>query len=165
MIEKKGRHRKKMSEEQKSKTAVSINKETEKVKELIKEAISAREFAYAPYSHFKVGAALLDQNGNIYQGCNIENAAYGPSNCAERTAIFKAVSEGSSKFSMIAIIGGLEGKSIAKYAVPCGVCRQVMSEFCNPEDFRIIMAKSPEDYQIKTLEELLPMGFGAANII
>ena len=140
-------------------------REEQQIKMLIEEAIKARKFAYAPYSHFKVGAALLDKKGIVYQGCNIENAAYGPSNCAERTAIFKAVSEGSRCFSMIAIIGGLEGEEIKEYAAPCGVCRQVMSEFCNPKEFRIIMAKSVEEYQIKTLEELLPMGFGAANLV
>ena len=139
--------------------------EEENIKNLIKEAFAAREFAYTPYSHFKVGAALLDQRGKIYSGCNVENAAYGPSNCAERTAIFKAVSEGSQKFSMIAIVGALEGKSITEYTAPCGVCRQVMSEFCNPKEFKIIMAKSQEDYKIKTLEELLQYSFGAADII
>lgn len=139
--------------------------EKQQIKTLIEEALEARKFAYAPYSHFKVGAALLDCNGTIYRGCNVENAAYGPSNCAERTAIFKAVSEGSRHFSMIAIVGALEGEEIKEYAAPCGVCRQVMSEFCNSKKFRIVMAKSLEEYEIKTLEELLPMGFGAANLI
>lgn len=139
--------------------------EEEKVKNLIREALEARESAYAPYSHFKVGAALLDKDEKIYRGCNVENAAYGPSNCAERTAFFKAVSEGSRTFSMIAIAGALGGKQITEYAAPCGVCRQVMIEFCNPKEFKIIMAKSEEEYCIKTLEELLPMGFGAANLL
>lgn len=139
--------------------------EEQQIKKLIEEALEARKLAYAPYSHFQVGAALLDENGTIYRGCNIENAAYGPSNCAERTAIFKAVSDGSRKFSMIAIAGALEGEEIKEYAAPCGVCRQVMSEFCHPKKFRIIIAKSVEEYKIKTLEELLPMGFGAANLI
>ncbi|MDE5866684.1 MAG: cytidine deaminase, partial [Lachnospiraceae bacterium] len=115
-------------------------------------------------SHYAVGAALLTAGGKIYEGCNIENAAYSPTNCAERTAFFKAVSEGKRKFSAISIVGGSKGKEIAEYAYPCGVCRQVMMEFCNPQTFQIIVAKSISEYEIKTLEELLPNGFGAANL-
>jgi len=130
--------------------------------ELIKTAIKMTERSYAPYSHFHVGAALLTTDGKIYTGCNVENAAYGPSNCAERTAIFKAVSEGDKEFSAIAIVGGAENKEgkvqIDDYCPPCGVCRQVMSEFCK-KDFKIIVAKSPEDYKIFTLGELLPESF------
>ena len=126
------------------------------VKELINKAIEARKFSYSPYSGFQVGAALLCKDGTIYTGCNVENAAYGPSNCAERTAIFKAVSEGKREFEKIAIVGGMEGESVAP--TPCGVCRQVMSEFCAPS-FEIIMAKNEEDYETATLGELLPRSF------
>ena len=126
------------------------------VKDLINKAIEARKFSYSPYSGFQVGAALLCKDGTIYTGCNVENAAYGPSNCAERTAIFKAVSEGKREFEKIAIVGGMEGESVAP--TPCGVCRQVMSEFCDPS-FEIIMAKNDEDYETATLGELLPRSF------
>ncbi len=136
---------------------------------LIKEALEARKMAYVPYSHFMVGAALLTKEGQIYRGCNIENAAYGPTNCAERTAFFKAVSEGERAFAAIAIVGGPEGtpaqEEITGYAAPCGVCRQIMAEFCRPDDFEIIVAKSPEDYYVKTLEELLPDSFGPSNLM
>lgn len=125
---------------------------------LIQKAIEQLDHAYAPYSDFKVGAALLSSDGQIFTGCNIENFAYGPSNCAERTAIFKAVSEGARDFKAIAIVGGKHGV-IRDYCAPCGVCRQVMAEFCSPEEFQIILAKSPEDYQIYTLAELLPKAF------
>ena len=134
-------------------------------KELIREALSAMKRAYTPYSHFQVGAALLTKDGTIYQGCNIENAAYGPTNCAERTAFFKAVSEGEGQFQRIAIVGGYEeGDTVSGYAAPCGVCRQVMTEFCVPEEFQIIVAKSQEDYKEFTLAELFPMGFGPDNL-
>ena len=138
--------------------------ETDVIERLIEEALRARIFSYSPYSHYQVGAALLAKDGSIYTGCNIENAAYSPTNCAERTAFFKAVSEGKSEFSAIAIVGGPEDAGITQYAYPCGVCRQVMMEFCNPQTFRVIVAKSVTEYKIKTLEELLPDGFGAANI-
>lgn len=127
------------------------------VEELITTAQKMMDFSYAPYSHFTVGAALLTNDGKIYTGCNIENSAYGPSNCAERTAIFKAVSEGNKSFKAIAIIGGPE-KNPKDYCSPCGVCRQVMAEFCTA-DFTVIMAKSPTDYKIKSLGELLPESF------
>lgn len=130
--------------------------------ELIKTAINMQNYSYVPYSHFHVGAALLAADGKVYTGCNIENAAYGPSNCAERTAIFKAVSEGEKDFTAIAIVGGpenSEGKpTIADFCPPCGVCRQVMAEFCN-KDFKIILAKSTTDYKIYTLGQLLPESF------
>ena len=131
--------------------------------ELIKAAIEAREYAYAPYSKFKVGAALLGKSGKLYTGCNIENAAYGPSNCAERTAFFKAVSEGEHAFDAIAIIGGYDGQ-VDGYAFPCGVCRQVMMEFCHPKSFEIITAKSEQDYKKYSLEQLLPEGFGPDHL-
>lgn len=134
------------------------------IRTLIREATSARRQAYAPYSHFCVGAALLTAAGKIYNGCNIENAAYTPTNCAERTAFFKAVSEGERDFAAIAIVGGKTGEALAPTA-PCGVCRQVMREFCAPEKFRIILATSEEDYQIYTLAEFFPQGFGPNNLL
>lgn len=138
--------------------------EKEMEKRLVEAAMQARKKAYAPYSHYMVGAALLTKNGTIYTGCNIENAAYGPSNCAERTAFFKAVSEGEREFTAIAIVGGGEMDTEGQYAAPCGVCRQVMAEFCRPEEFQIVIAKNTEDYYIKTLEDLLPDSFGPANL-
>ncbi len=134
---------------------------------LIEEAIVAREKAYAPYSNFMVGAALLCADGSIYQGCNIENAAYSPSNCAERTAFFKAVSEGKREFQAIAIVGGLRGTKELDVCAPCGVCRQVMQEFCK-EDFMIYLGTRDKngvvDYKTYTLEEILPLGFGSDNL-
>ncbi|MDD3204518.1 MAG: cytidine deaminase [Lachnospiraceae bacterium] len=130
---------------------------------LIKAALEARENAYAPYSDFCVGAALLTKEGRVYKGCNIENASYTPTNCAERTAFFKAVSEGERTFAAIAIVGGAKGK-VTGYAAPCGVCRQVMMEFCDPKTFRILVAVSEEEYVEHTLEEMLPMGFGPVNL-
>ena len=124
---------------------------------LAKKAIEAKEHAYVPYSHFRVGAALLTADGKIYTGCNIENAAYTPTNCAERTAFFKAVSEGKRDFVKIAIVGGKKGEMTAP--APCGVCLQVMSEFCKADEFEIVMAKSEEDYSSKRLSELLPSSF------
>ena len=131
--------------------------------ELIEAAAKAREFSYSPYSNYMVGAAVRTTDGEIYTGCNIENAAYGPTNCGERTAIFKAVSEGKRVFDAIAIVGGKRGGT-GDYAAPCGVCRQVMMEFCNPETMQIIVAKNTEEYKIFTLAQLLPEGFGAANL-
>ena len=131
---------------------------------LIKEAIKVRENAYCPYSKFKVGAAALFEDGNIYCGCNIENASYTPTNCAERTAFFKAVSEGVRDFQAICIVGGKDGK-LTEYTAPCGVCRQVMMEFCNPKTFQIILAVDKERYEIYTLEELMPLGFGPLNLV
>lgn len=133
------------------------------MKELIRQAIGAMEHAYTPYSNFRVGAALLGSNGKIYQGCNIENAAYTPCNCAERTAFFKAVSEGTKEFEAICIVGGKDG-ILTEFTAPCGVCRQVMMEFCDPCKFQIILATDEEHYQIFTLKEMLPMGFGPGNL-
>ena len=127
------------------------------IEKLIKKAIEMLNFSYAPYSNFHVGAALLTSEGKIYTGCNIENAACGPSNCAERTAIFKAVSEGKKEFEAIAIVGGKNGK-IENFCPPCGVCRQVLAEFCK-KDFEIVLAKSTNEYKIMTLEQLLPESF------
>ena len=132
-------------------------------KELILEAIAARENAYTPYSHFRVGAALEGESGTVYRGCNIENAAYTPSNCAERTAFFKAVSQGERAFKRIAIVAGPEGGKLM-HTAPCGVCRQVMMEFCKPESFQILLATSPEQYRTYTLLDLLPEGFGPDNL-
>lgn len=136
----------------------------EKIHELIASAIAARENSYAPYSHYQVGAALLADNGQIIRGCNIENAAYTPTNCAERTAFFKAVSEGIRGFRAIAVAGSPAGEEISQFAYPCGVCRQVMMEFCDPASFQVIVAKSQEEYVCMTLEQLLPDGFGPDNL-
>lgn len=119
-------------------------------------AREAMTHAYAPYSGFKVGAALLCRDGKVYQGCNIENAAYGPTNCAERTAFFTAVYEGQREFEAIAVCGGKDGV-ITGIFPPCGVCRQVMREFCN-DDFLIYMVK-PDGYEVKTLAQILPCSF------
>ena len=129
--------------------------------ELIRLAKDAMQHAYAPYSGFKVGAALLTADGKVYPGCNIENAAYGPSNCAERTAIFKAVSEGEREFAAIAIVGGPRGP-LTEYCSPCGVCRQVMQEFCGP-DFMIYMGRADDSFVAVRLEDFLPYGFSASK--
>ena len=134
------------------------------VEKLIDTAIEQLKFSYTPYSNFKVGAALLTKSGKIYTGCNIENASYTPTNCAERTAFFKAVSEGVRDFQAICIVGGKEGE-LAEYTAPCGVCRQVMMEFCDPKTFQIILAVDKERYEIYTLEELMPLGFGPLNLV
>ncbi len=125
--------------------------------ELAEKAVEMLKYSYAPYSKFHVGAALLSKDGKLYTGCNVENAAYGPSNCAERTAIFKAVSEGSREFEAIAIAGGPEGK-VKDFCPPCGVCRQVMSEFCK-KDFKIILIDGKKNLKTFTLGELLPESF------
>ena len=130
-------------------------------KSLIMQAESARRHSYAPYSHFCVGAALLTKNGKVYTGVNIENASYTPTICAERTAIFKAVSEGEKDFEAIAIIGNKEGEK-GKFCSPCGVCRQVVAEFCQ-KDFKIVLG-SVESYKVFTLEELLPLAFTSENL-
>ena len=134
------------------------------VEKLIETAIEQLKFSYTPYSNFKVGAALLAKNGEIFTGCNIENASYTPTNCAERTAFFKAVSEGVREFRAICIVGGKDGK-LTEYTAPCGVCRQVMMEFCDPKTFQIILAVDKERYEIYTLEELMPLGFGPLNLV
>ena len=136
-----------------------------KIQELIGTAMEQLKFSYVPYSHFHVGAALLAKDGTVFTGCNIENAAYGPTNCAERTAFFKAVSEGTREFSAICVVGGMNGE-VTEFAPPCGVCRQVMMEFCSPEGFRILLAVGEEEGQWKEyrLKELLPLGFGPDNL-
>ena len=133
-------------------------------KELVDAAIAARKMAYAPYSNFKVGAALQTNSGKIYQGCNIENATYTPTNCAERTAFFKAVSEGEHEFACIAIVGGKGEEISGNICPPCGVCLQVMMEFCDPEHFQVILVKNAEEWEVHTLLELMPFGFGSANL-
>ena len=132
---------------------------------LIETALEYQNRSYSPYSHYRVGAALLCENGTIYGGCNIENASYGMTNCGERTAIFKAVSEGEKDFVAIAIVGrkdGDEGASFPDFAYPCGACRQVMKEFCG-DNFKIIIAKDVNDYEEYTFAQLLPHGFGGMS--
>ena len=131
------------------------------IEEMIDLAIKQLGYSYAPYSHFHVGAALLAKNGTYYTGCNIENAAYTPTNCAERTAIFKAISEGNKEFVAIAIVGNKAGikQGEGDYCAPCAVCRQVMAEFCDLDTFKVIIAKDTDDYLEHTLGELLPLAF------
>ena len=133
-------------------------------KALMRTAIQAREYSYSPYSNFRVGAALLCADGSVYTGCNMENAAFTPGICAERTAIYKAVSEGKREFQAIAIVGGALGREALSVTAPCGVCRQVMREFCDPESFRIILGTGEEDLHIYLLKELLPLSFGPENL-
>ena len=137
--------------------------ENSRYTDLVKAALEARAMAYVPYSHYAVGAALLTEEGEIYRGGNIENASYGATNCAERTAIFKAVSEGRRKFAAIVIAGGMEGCEPEDYAYPCGICRQVMQEFAG-KGFRVMVARSVSDCREYLLEELLPCGFGGESI-
>ena len=133
--------------------------EKAQIEKLIAEAYAAKEKAYIPYSGFAVGAALLGKSGKIYRGCNIENAAYSPTNCAERTAVFKAVSEGEREFLGIAIAGDGDG-----YLSPCGVCRQVLREFAEPENFEVVMAGKDHSYRKMTLAQLLPASFSKADL-
>jgi len=137
--------------------------EKEVLIKLIQEALNARMNSYAPYSMYAVGAAIYTDSGRIYTGCNIENASYGATNCAERTAIFKAISEGEHGVKAIAITGGMQGEKPADYAYPCGICRQVMYEF-GGDSLQVIVAKSVEEYQVFSLKELLPFGFGGESI-
>ncbi len=150
-----------MSESIGKNTAGELERYT--IEELIRTAVDQLAYAYAPYSNFKVGAALLAGDGRIFTGCNIENAAYTPSNCAERTAFFKAVSEGVRDFRAICIVGG-KGGNPTGYVAPCGVCRQVMMEFCDPETFRIILAYGRENCRIFRLKDLMPEGFGPGDL-
>ena len=133
------------------------------VEEMIRMAKNQMKYSYAPYSGFKVGAVLLTDDGEFYTGCNIENAAYTPTICAERNAFFKAVGEGHRKFRAICIVGGKDG-AMTGYTAPCGVCRQVMMEFCDPDMFNIILTAGDGSYKIYTLKELLPLGFGADDL-
>jgi cytidine deaminase len=131
--------------------------------ELIRKALSMREYSYVPYSHYAVGAAVLTEDGTVYGGCNIENSSYGATNCAERTAIFKAVSEGHRKLSAVAVCGAPVGEDPSDYAWPCGICRQVMSEF-GSADMPVIVALSEADYQEFPLSELLAHSFSADSM-
>ena len=131
--------------------------------ELVNLAIEAREHSYCPYSNFAVGAALLTKDGKIYQGCNIENSAFSPTNCAERTAFFTAVYQGEREFEAIAVVGGKAGQPVSELCAPCGVCRQVMREFCK-DDFKIYLSKGDGTYVEVKLTELLPFGFTEFNL-
>lgn len=136
-----------------------------KKEELVKKAYEAQKFSYSPYSGFQVGAALLTKGGKVYSGCNIENVAFSPTNCAERTAFFKAVSEGETEFEAIAIVGNKKNASAEEWSfcTPCGVCRQVMLEFVNPEEFLIYSGKG-EEIKTFTLKELLPESFSPSMV-
>ena len=131
--------------------------------ELVNLAIEAREHSYSPYSGFAVGAALLTREGKVYQGCNIENSSYGPTNCAERTAFFTAVYQGERDFEAIAIVGGKAGEPISELCAPCGVCRQVMREFCK-NDFKIYLSKGDGTVFETTLEDMLPFSFSKEDL-
>ncbi len=131
------------------------------IQTLIEKAFDMLDFAYVPYSRYTVGAALLAKNGKIYTGCNIENVSFGPTNCAERTALFKAVSEGVKDFTAIAVVGGPQ-KKVNDYCSPCGVCRQALREFCGG-DFIFILAKSKTEYRLMTMDEILPESFKPDN--
>ena len=133
-------------------------------KKLFRKAVKARENSYCPYSGYAVGAALLAADGRVFTGCNIENASYTPTVCAERCAVFKAVSEGVREFTAIAIVGGPAKSETLSIAYPCGVCRQVLSEFCDTASFRVIVGKSEEELQVYTLAELLPHGFDKSEL-
>ena len=134
------------------------------LKNLMIIAMEARNYAYCPYSNYSVGAALLCNDGRVITGSNIENASYGVSNCAERTALFKAVSEGEKDFVAIAISGGSSGEDSDSYAYPCGACRQVMREFCDEEKFKILVVKNEKEYEEYLLKDLLPKSFGPDNL-
>ena len=135
----------------------------EEIRSLISAAFEGQERSYSPYSDYRVGAALLTSDGRIFKGCNIENAAFTPGDCAERTAVYKAVSEGYKDFKAIAIVGGAKDKG-PDMAFPCGVCRQILREFTDPETFEVIVARAEDDYEKYTLEELLPKSFGPSNL-
>lgn len=137
--------------------------EKAEIQALIRKAFEGQQFAYTPYSHFRVGAALRAKDGRVYTGCNIENAGYTPTNCAERTALFKAVSEGVREFDAIAIVGSRQGEVNTLVTGPCGVCRQALYEF-GGDALTVIMAKTEDDYIVRTLGALLPYGFGPANL-
>ena len=134
------------------------------IAKLTEMAVEARKNSYSPYSGYAVGAALLCDDGTIITGCNMENAAYGPTLCAERCAIYKAVSEGRREFKAIAVAGSPAGEAISQYAYPCGVCRQVMREFCDPQTFEIYVVGPGDEYICKTLEQILPDSFGPENL-
>ncbi|MBP3878865.1 MAG: cytidine deaminase [Lachnospiraceae bacterium] len=130
----------------------------ETIRMLVRRAMDMLAMSYAPYSRFHVGAALLTKSGEVYGGCNIENKSYPATVCAERTAVFKAISEGEKDFQAICIVGGEDG-IVKDYCPPCGICRQVLSEFCEPDTFLIILARAEEDYKVYTMREMLPHQF------
>ncbi len=135
----------------------------EEKQQLIRMALAAREKAYAPYSDFMVGAALRAADGRSFTGCNVEIAAFTPTSCAERTALFKAVAEGVTAFTDIAVVGSRRGEVNRQITSPCGVCRQAQFEFGGPE-LNVIMAKTPDDFIERSMDELLPFGFGPSNV-
>ena len=139
-----------------------LTKEVEQ--KLMRTAIEYRKRSYSPYSGFQVGAALLSADGEIFGGCNIENASFSPTNCAERTALFKAVSEGVKEFTAIAVVGG-KAEVEPEFCSPCGVCRQALVEFCDPKTFVVYLGTSEEDYKGYLLEELLPYSFTPKNVL
>ena len=139
-----------------------LTKELEQ--KLMSTAIEYRKRSYSPYSGFRVGAALLSADGQIFGGCNIESASFSPTNCAERTALFKAVSEGVRNFTAIAVVGG-KAEGELEFCSPCGVCRQALVEFCNPKNFVVYLGTSEEDYKGYLLEELLPYSFTPKNVL
>ena len=132
--------------------------------QLLSEAKKAREKAYAPYSKHRVGAALLTKSGKVYHGCNIENAGFTPTVCAERTAFFRAVYDGEREFAKIAVVGAIDDEKVDNLCAPCGVCRQVMMEFCDPDTFCIVMANGKDASVEILLKDLLPFGFGPSNL-
>ncbi len=136
----------------------------EQEQQLMRTAIEYRKRSYSPYSGYQVGAALLSADGELFGGCNIENASFSPTNCAERTALFKAVSEGKKEFTAIAVVGGKAGEEL-EFCTPCGVCRQALVEFCNPKEFVVYLGTSEEDYKGYLLEELLPYSFSPKNVL
>ena len=142
-----------------------MENEKDVIQDLIRRAMKAREYSYSPYSNFSVGAAILSESGKIYTGCNIESASYTPTICAERVALFKAVSEGERKFKMLALVGGPKNgeKKTEEIVSPCGVCRQMLYELGT--DLKVVMADNEEKYEVRMLEELLPYGFGPDNLI
>lgn len=142
---------------------MDIHTDLQTQKELLEKAAAMLQQSYAPYSHFHVGAALLAKDGSVYTGCNIENASYGACNCAERTAFFKAVSEGENTFRAIAIAGGKDGV-MGDFCPPCGICRQVMREFCDPESFEIILGNDKGQIRVFRLRDLLPESFGPDHL-
>lgn len=127
---------------------------------LIKKALEVQKYSYSPYSNFKVGAALLTESGLVFTGCNVENVAFSPTICGERNAIFKAVSEGERNFRAIALVGSRDGEVAQNFCPPCGVCLQVMMEFCDPDSFEIVLVKTESDYKIMKLKDFLPFSFG-----
>lgn len=139
-----------------------LTKELEQ--QLVNTAIEYRKRSYSPYSGYQVGAALLSADGKIFGGCNIESASFSPTNCAERTALFKAVSEGKRDFTAIAIVGG-KAEGELEFCSPCGVCRQALVEFCNPKEFVVYLGTGAEDYKGYLLEELLPYSFTPKNVL